>query len=169
MNSKEKEERKKRVLRTQISDEEALDIDSEEKSELANYMPFFFPYLDFDVDGHFINLIIFRLIQAIFATANMAHPDEYWQVTQVAYREVYGDPANGYDIDLPWEFHNDYRLRNAIYPLFHVGPMWLLKNLGLDSNWAIRVCPYVVHSVFVLIGDAYLWKIGKNTVGKSAT
>ena len=99
----------------------------------------------------------------------MAHPDEYWQVTQVAYREVYGDPINGYDIDLPWEFHNDYRLRNAIYPLFHVGPMWLLKIFGLDTNWAIRVCPYVVHSCFVIIGDTYLWKIGKNTVGKSAT
>ena len=34
---------------------------------------------------------------------------------------------------------------------------------------AIRVCPYVVHSFFVIIGDVYLWRIGKSTVGKEAT
>ena len=117
------EERKRRILNTQLSDEERLDLDTEEKIELANYMPFFFKYLDLDNDFNLMYLVIFRVIQAILCTANMAHPDEYWQVTQVAYREVYGDPANGYDIDLPWEFHNDYRLRNAIYPLFHVLPM----------------------------------------------
>ncbi len=47
-------------------------------------------------------------------TSNMAHPDEYWQVTQVAYKIVYPD-AN---VVLPWEFHPDYRLRNLIYPIF---------------------------------------------------
>ena len=99
----------------------------------------------------------------------MAHPDEYWQVTQVAYRTVYGDPQNGFDIDLPWEYHNDYRLRNTIYPLFHALPMFFLKWTGLDCNFAIRVCPYVVHSFFVMVGDYYLWKIGKQTVGKEAT
>ena len=46
-------------------------------------------------------------------TANMAHPDEYWQVTQVAYKLVYPD-AN---VVLPWEFHHAYRLRNFIYPI----------------------------------------------------
>jgi hypothetical protein len=27
----------------------------------------------------------------------------------------------------------------------------------------------VVHSFFVLIGDSYLWRVGKSTVGKTAT
>ena len=132
-------------------------------------MPFFFKFLDFDVTSNFCLLIGLRLCQAIFLTSNMAHPDEYWQVTQVAYRFVYGDPKNGYDVDLPWEYHDDYRLRNTIYPLFHVGPMMMLKTFGLDTNFAIRVCPYVVHSFFVLIGDSYLWRVGKSTVGKTAT
>jgi hypothetical protein len=99
----------------------------------------------------------------------MTHPDEYWQVTQVAYRAVYGDNVNGYDIDLPWEYHDDYRLRNTIFPLFHAIPMYLLKMTGLDSNLAIRLCPYLVHMQFVLLGDVYLWSIGKSTVGKQAT
>lgn len=47
--------------------------------------------------------------------------------------------------------------------------MWILKTLGLDSNLAIRLCPYLVHSVLVIISDAYFWKIGKATVGKHAT
>lgn len=102
-------------------------------------------------------------------TANMAHPDEYWQVTQVAYRTVYGDPQNGYDIDLPWELHNDYRLRNTIYPLFLAVPMYFLKITGLDTNMAIRLCPYLVHMLLVLLGDHYLWRVGRETVGKQAT
>ena len=87
----------------------------------------------------------------------------------MAYKAVYGDSKNGYDIDLPWEYHNDYRLRNTIYPLFHVIPLWILKTLKIDSNTAVRLCPYLVHSIFVIISDFYLWKIGKKTVGKQAT
>ena len=124
-------------------------------------MPRFFKYLD--LDKHFLKLVIFRLIQAIWFTGNMAHPDEYWQVTQVAYKTVYGD------VDLPWEYHNDYRLRNTIYPLIHVLPLWILKTLGLDTNTAVRLCPYLFHSIFVLISDYYLWLVGKQTVGKDAT
>tara|TARA_B110000285_G_scaffold213816_1_gene258520 strand:- start:336 stop:779 length:444 start_codon:yes stop_codon:yes gene_type:complete len=136
------------------------------KEEVQRYMPFFFKYLDFDSSRNTILLVVFRLMQSLLFTSNMAHPDEYWQVTQVAYKAVYGDPKNGYDIDLPWEYHDDYRLRNTIYPLFHVIPLQILKTLNLDSNMAVRLAPYVVHSFFVIFSDFYLWKIGKNTVGK---
>mmetsp|Transcript_15469 Transcript_15469/g.23769 ORF Transcript_15469/g.23769 Transcript_15469/m.23769 type:complete len:92 (-) Transcript_15469:1118-1393(-) len=33
----------------------------------------------------------------------------------------------------------------------------------------VRVTPYVVHSILVLISDYYLWKVGNRTVGKHAT
>lgn len=157
-------------MKKKVSDDQsAADVDSQDKQAVATHMPWFFKFMDMDDSRYFAGAVAFRLFQAIFLTANMAHPDEYWQVTQVAYRTVYGDPANGYDIDLPWEYHNDYRLRNTIYPLFHAGPMWVLKVLGLDSNQAIRLCPYIVHASLVIIGDIYLWKIGKSTVGKEAT
>ena len=110
-------------------------------------------------------MIAYRLIYAALLTANMAHPDEYWQVTQVAYSLVYSDT----NVDLPWEFHPDFRLRNLIYPIIHTIPLYILKFAGLDTNMMVRVCPYLFHTIFVLISDFYLWKIGKLTVGKQAT
>ena len=133
------------------------------------YMPSIVNYLNFDEWFNFYGLVAFRLFQAVYMTSNMAHPDEYWQVTQVAYRAVYGDAANGFDIDLPWEYHDSYRLRNTIYPLFHAVPLYMLKLSGLDSNLAVRMCPYILHSALVIIGDVYLWRIGKETVGRHAT
>ena len=95
----------------------------------------------------------------------MAHPDEYWQVTQVAYSMVYPDSS----VVLPWEFHPDFRLRNLIYPIAHSIPLYLLKTLGLDSNIAVQLCPYVLHGLLLIISDAFLWQIGKKIVGKEST
>ena len=66
-------------------------------------------------------------------TKNMVHPDEYWQATQVAYNWVYGG------VMLPWEWDDQFRLRNAIYPAYLAGPLYLLKMAGLDSPWIVRV------------------------------
>jgi hypothetical protein len=43
-------------------------------------------------------LVTLRVLQALFMTKNMVHPDEYWQATQVAYNWVYGG------VMLPWEW-----------------------------------------------------------------
>mmetsp|Transcript_11454 Transcript_11454/g.19375 ORF Transcript_11454/g.19375 Transcript_11454/m.19375 type:complete len:109 (-) Transcript_11454:1351-1677(-) len=108
----------------------------------------------------------------------MAHPDDMWQVSQVAYKNVYGNAGSieeqqqvedGVFVDLPWEYHTDYRLRNVIYPMFHSLPLWMLKTMGVDYNVAVRVCPYVVHALLVILSDSYFWKVGKATVGKQAT
>ena len=40
--NKTKQERVNKILKTQQSEEESLDIDTEDKIELQNYMPFFF-------------------------------------------------------------------------------------------------------------------------------
>jgi hypothetical protein len=48
------------------------------KEEVAKYMPFFFKFLDFDSDRNIVILILFRLMQSVIFTSNMAHPDEYW-------------------------------------------------------------------------------------------
>lgn len=122
--------------------------------------------------------MLFRVVQAVFFTANMAHPDDWWQVTQVAYKNVYGNAmsvqeqqerADGVFVDLPWEYHSDYRLRNTIYPIFHSVPLYLLKITGLDSNFAVRICPTLVHSFLVMISDYYFWTVGKEVVGKIPT
>jgi len=42
------------------------------------------------MDKYFPLLVVLRILQAIFMTSNMVHPDEYWQGTQPAYNWVYG-------------------------------------------------------------------------------
>lgn len=81
----------------------------------------------------------------------------------MAYNLVYGG------VDLPWEWHTHYRLRNTIYPYYLSGPLLVLKTLGLDTNYAVRMCPYLAHSLLVIISDMYLWEVGKKVVGKPAT
>jgi hypothetical protein len=51
----------------------------------------------------------------------MAHADEYWQAIEVAYNLVYGG------VNLPWEWHTEYRLRNTLYPYYLATPLYLLK------------------------------------------
>lgn len=58
-----------------------MDDDKDTDKILKEVTPFFFKYLDFDQPINFYYLIAYRLVYAALLTANMAHPDEYWQVT----------------------------------------------------------------------------------------
>ena len=110
-----------------------------------------------------MGLALLRLIQALFFTSNMAHPDEYWQAIAPAYHMVYGE------VKLPWEWQEEYKLRSAIYPIFLAVPMWILKVLGLDYGFVIRSCSHVVHCFLVILCDRALWHIGKDVIGKNPT
>lgn len=72
-------------------------------------------------------------------------------------------------VELSWEWRDDYRLRSYLYPSYLALPLWLLKKLGLDYGTAVRTCPYIAHILLVIIHDAYLWRIGKLTVGKNSS
>ena len=50
-------------------------------------------------------------------TYNLSHPDQLWQATQPAYEFVYGG------VDLSWEWSDEYKLRNAVYPIFLALPL----------------------------------------------
>lgn len=76
---------------------------------------------------------------------------------------VYGGVA------LTWEWAPAYRLRSALYPSYLALPLALLKATGLDYGLAVRLCPQLAHIALVLVCDNYLWRIGKQTVGKNAT
>ena len=116
-----------------------------------------------DDPNNFVYLACFRVVLAFISAYNSIHPDEYWQVTQVAYDWVYGG------VDLPWEFDKAYRLRNVIFPAFIAIPMYLLKLANLDSNLVIRLAPYFTHLLLVVLNDLFIWKIGKKVVGVDAT
>ena len=118
---------------------------------------------DLDKTSSLCLLILLRMVEACTLTWNVQHPDQYWQGTQPAYNWVYGGVA------LPWEWHDEYRLRNTIYPAYLAVPLYALKQLGLDSKWAVLVQPYLTHSLLVIVGDIAIWKAGKKYVGKEAT
>lgn len=94
---------------------------------------------------------------------NQSHSDEYWQSIEPAYNLVYGG------VTLPWEWDPQYRLRSTFYPMYLALPLYILKTLGLDYPWVVRLCPQYAHILLVLVCDRYLWKIGKCTVGKNAS
>jgi hypothetical protein len=96
-------------------------------------------------------------------TSNLIHPDGYWQSTEVAYNMVYGG------VELPWEWWPEYRLRSTIYPYFIAAPLFVLKWLGIDSNYMVRISPYICQCIILCISDSYFWSIGKKTVGLSST
>ena len=52
-------------------------------------------------DRLYLAFLAYRLVQAIWFSSNMVHPDEYWQSTEVAYHLVFGG------VTLPWEWHPD--------------------------------------------------------------
>ena len=64
-----------------VEEENTLEEDKVLDEILKKSTPFFFKYLDFDQLNNFYFLIAYRFLYAAFLTANMAHPDEYWQVT----------------------------------------------------------------------------------------
>lgn len=114
---------------------------------------------DFDRPFNVIWLVIARVIQACTLTWNLSHPDQLWQASQVAYNWVYGG------VFLSWEWAPEYQLRNTIYPAFLAGPLYLLKEQGLDTQPVVLLQPYLTHSILVILGDLFLWKSAKKYVG----
>jgi len=106
--------------------------------------------------------IAMRLIQAVFFSWNVQHPDEYWQSMEPAYNMVYGG------VQLPWEWSKESMLRSTIYPFYLSLPLYLLKATGLDSSLAVMLCPKLAHLVLVLLCDLFMWRVGLATVGKNA-
>ena len=70
---------------------------------------------------------------------------------------------------MPWEWADSYKLRSAVYPTYLAIPLAVLKYLGLDYAYAVRLSPKIAHIILVMVSDSYIWKIGKLTVGKNST
>jgi hypothetical protein len=72
-------------------------------------------------------------------------------------------------VDLPWEWRDPYRIRNALYPIYLSWPLWILKYSRLDYQSLVLLSPYIAQFPLIIMSDYYFWKIGKQVVGKSAT
>jgi hypothetical protein len=51
--------------------------------------PMMWRFTDIDNPVIFACLVAIRICQALFWAKTMAHPDEYWQSTEIAYKTVY--------------------------------------------------------------------------------
>ena len=91
------------------------------------------------------------------------HPDELFQGTQIAYDIVFGG------VDLPWEWKDPYRLRNALWPMYLSWPLWILKYTRMDYPKLVLMSPYLAHFPLMVLSDYFFWRVGKQTVGKQAT
>ena len=96
-------------------------------------------------------------------TRYLVHPDELYQGTQIAYDFVFGG------VELPWEWRDPYRLRNALYPIYLSWPLWILKWTRMDYRQLVLVSPYIAQWPLEVASDYALWIVGKQTVGKAAT
>lgn len=66
---------------------------------------------------------------------------------------------------LPWEWDDQFKLRNTIYPAYLAAPLYLVKQAGLDFPWTVRVLPYLAQCPLVILNDYFVWKIGKKIIG----
>jgi len=118
---------------------------------------------DLDRKHAFIFLGLWRFVFTVCFTKMLVHPDELFQGTQIAYDFVYGG------VDLPWEWRDPYRIRNALYPIYLSWPLMVLKYFRIDYPYLVLISPYLAHFPLMMLSDYYLWQVGKQTVGKSAT
>jgi hypothetical protein len=72
------------------------------------------------------------------------------------------------DVWLPWEWNDEFRLRNCIYPMYLAIPLHIAKSLGVDSNLVVRKLPYLAHLPVVLLNDWFFWKVSKRVIGHDA-
>lgn len=72
-------------------------------------------------------------------------------------------------VDVSWEWMPEYRLRNTIYPCYLACFLWVVKFLRIDYFAVVRVCPYLAHSILVILSDRFFWKLGKKALGIPAT
>jgi len=84
-------------IATQRREKSKSDAEKIDKEYFLKYIPFW-GLTDMDDRRNWWLLVTIRILQALFMTKNMVHPDEYWQATQVAYNWVYGG------VMLPWEW-----------------------------------------------------------------
>jgi hypothetical protein len=134
----------------------------EKRVEVDLDQPCFPLYNLLDIDTNRVSLVIIgmiRIYMCLFMSSNYLYPDEYWQGTEVAYNIVYGG------VELPWEWRPQYRIRNVLYPYYLSVPLFTAKILGIDSREVVIKAPYLAHSILVIVGDYFMFKLAKKICG----
>jgi hypothetical protein len=133
------------------------------KEEDTSWIPFS-RMLDFENKfwRSFITVLCIRLIIAFTLNHKTFHPDEIWQGYEMAYQIAYSDVV---PLVKTWEWYSMYSLRSIIYPLYLSLPLHFLRFFGLDTNLAVNLSITAMNSLFLSIGDVFLYKFSKNLLG----
>ena len=94
--------------------------------------------------------LILRMFSVIF-TQTFFVPDEYWQSTEVAHRQVFG---YGY---LTWEWKA--QIRSYFYPFIFETYFHVLKFLAIDFYMLVRYGPHIIQAVLTAIYDVSVYKL----------
>ena len=119
--------------------------------------------LDLSKKRNFSAIIIYRLVFAIAMRPVVHHCDEYWQATEPAYKFAFGDVV---DVNLPWEWHESYRLRSTVYVWYLAVPLKLLRFLDLDYPILIVNSAYIMQALIVIVADWHFYNLAVKHIGQ---
>ena len=106
------------------------------------------------------NRLVIALVTRLFAclvTRSFFVPDEFWQSTEVAHRNVF---QYGY---LTWEWKA--RIRSYFYPFLFEIYFRILDFFSLDAVALIRYGPHVIQSVLSAFCDASVYDLALKIAG----
>jgi hypothetical protein len=103
-------------------------------------------------------LVAFRLANALLVQTYF-NPDEFWQGPEVAHKLVFG---YGHET---WEWWAGSRIRGYAHPLLYAALYRGLAVLGLDSRWAVKQGPRLLHGVLAAVGDWFLYRLAERHWG----
>lgn len=81
---------------------------------------------------------------------------------------VYKDTPHVQSVELTWEWDSQYKLRSTFYVIILAIPLKVLRVLGLDTNYAVDVYPYIFHNLLVILSDYYYLLAGQKILGNRA-
>jgi len=100
---------------------------------------------------NFFTISLMLRISSVLLTQTFFVPDEYWQSTEVAHRQVFG---YGY---LTWEWKA--QIRSYLYPFIFEMYFQLLKMLTVDFYVLVRYGPHIIQAVLTAYYDISLHKL----------
>ena len=102
---------------------------------------------------NFFQIALLLRILSVFMTKTFFVPDEYWQSTEVAHRQVFG---YGY---LTWEWRK--QIRSYFYPFIFELYFQILKLFAIDFYLPtlVRYGPHVIQAVLTSLNDVCVYKL----------
>ena len=105
-----------------------------------------------------LTLVLLRVINSIFVYSFFS-PDEYWQSLEIGHKITFG---YGHET---WEWRQQWKLRNYIYPYFIAGIYQILKITHMDTVLSVIIFPKMIHGLLLSTTDILIYFCTSNWFG----